>query len=263
MGRKHVFTKSQEKFIKANYLKLSSRRLAEKVNCDRGVVQRFLKKNGLTVPADRIEELRKEGINRLRSRTTFTKKQDQFILENYLMVPVRAISKKIGKSPCGIYTRMRQLGLVVPIEIIEQRKRESRFKKGVISPNKGKKQEEFMSHEAIEKLKKTQFKKGHVPHNYVNGEFMATNGYITLSLGEGQQVLKHLHLWQEINGPLPKGYCLACIDGVRTNTDPSNWELITREELMLRNSKVELPPKSIRTMALASKLKKKIAKIKN
>ena len=41
-----------------------------------------------------------------------------------------------------------------------------RFKKGEPSPNKGKRQCEFMSASAIEKTKPTRFKKGQTPHNH-------------------------------------------------------------------------------------------------
>lgn len=44
---------------------------------------------------------------------------------------------------------------------------DSRFKVGSIPHCKGKKLEEFCSPEAIERMRKTQFKKGNKPHNYI------------------------------------------------------------------------------------------------
>jgi hypothetical protein len=41
----------------------------------------------------------------------------------------------------------------------------------------------------------------------------------------------HLVRWEEINGPLPKGYALKCLDGDRRNTNPSNWDLLPRAML--------------------------------
>lgn len=35
--------------------------------------------------------------------------------------------------------------------------------------------------------------------------------------------------WEEINGPIPAGLILKCLDGNRHNTEPSNWEAIPRE----------------------------------
>jgi hypothetical protein len=36
----------------------------------------------------------------------------------------------------------------------------------------------------------------------------------------------HLIRWEEVNGPVPGGMKLKCLDGDRTNTDPDNWEAI-------------------------------------
>lgn len=38
----------------------------------------------------------------------------------------------------------------------------------------------------------------------------------------------HLIEWEEVNGPLPKGWCLKCLDGDKANTDPANWQAIPR-----------------------------------
>jgi hypothetical protein len=38
----------------------------------------------------------------------------------------------------------------------------------------------------------------------------------------------HLIEWEAANGPLPKGYCLKCLNGDKANTDPSNWEAVPR-----------------------------------
>ena len=34
--------------------------------------------------------------------------------------------------------------------------------------------------------------------------------------------------WEAVNGPLPKGHALKCLDGNKLNCDPSNWEAIPR-----------------------------------
>ena len=39
-------------------------------------------------------------------------------------------------------------------------------------------------------------------------------------------VHKHRWLWEQANGPVPKGHRLKCLDGDKTNCDPSNWEAI-------------------------------------
>lgn len=86
---------------------------------------------------------------------------------------------------------------------------------------------------------RTQFKKGNRPQNtkkpgdeYVS----AKDGYTYLCIAEQNPhtgfehrfVMKHLHLWEQENGPVPEGHCLKSRDGNRSNTDPSNWICIPR-----------------------------------
>lgn len=252
------FNKKEEKFIKANYLKISRKKIADKLNCSQSKVGYYLNKNNLIVPKELSARFRKESMY---GRTTFTPEQTEFVLNNYLTMPEKTIARAIGKSGTAVRTRLRQLGLVIPKEIIQQRKKDSQFKIGNISCNKGKKQSEYMTPEAIQKTKATRFKKGRLPHNYKGGEHLSKDGYIMKSIGKGKVVLKHKYNWEKLNGKVPKGYCLASIDGSKENTEANNWELITREENMLRNSKSNYPKEIVRTKALISKVKKSIIKL--
>lgn len=85
---------------------------------------------------------------------------------------------------------------------------------------------------------RTQFRKGGLPHNtkFLGHERVSKDGYVEISIDEEnphtgyerRYVLKHLHLWEAENGPVPDGQCLKCLDGDRSNTDPSNWIAIPR-----------------------------------
>ena len=85
---------------------------------------------------------------------------------------------------------------------------------------------------------KTQFKKGGLPHNTksLGHERVTPDGYIEISVAEinphtgyeRRYVHKHRHLWEKANGPIPDGMCLKCLDSDKANTDPSNWEVISR-----------------------------------
>jgi hypothetical protein len=86
--------------------------------------------------------------------------------------------------------------------------------------------------------RKTQFKKGALPHNtnYLGHERVSKDGYVEISVDERnphtgferRYVLKHKYLWEKANGPVPEGMFLKCLDGNRLNTDPSNWEMLPR-----------------------------------
>ena len=83
-----------------------------------------------------------------------------------------------------------------------------------------------------------QFKKGNLPHNtkHAGHERVTKDGYVEISINETnphtgyerRYVLKHRHLWEKQNGKPPKGKVLKCLDGDKTNTDPTNWECIDR-----------------------------------
>ena len=47
----------------------------------------------------------------------------------------------------------------------------------------------------------------------------------------------HVIEWEAINGPLPVGHCLKCLDGDRLNTDPANWVCIPRAVLPRLNGR--------------------------
>lgn len=93
---------------------------------------------------------------------------------------------------------------------------------------------------------RTQFQKGARPHTYRGAgheRVDAKDGYVVMIVEEPnpwtgaktRPVHKHRWLWEQVHGPIPKGFCLKCLDGDKTNTDPSNWELIPRGLLPLLN----------------------------
>lgn len=201
-------------------------------------------------------------IDKYGQRTTFTEEQDLFLEQNYLKIPIKEISRLIGKSEFGTFNRLKKLRLSVPKEIAEARKKASHYSKGSVPKNKGKKQSEYMSAEAIERTKETRFKKGDEPYNtkYDGYETITKEGYVYVRVKKGEFRLKHIVEWEKVNSSVPKGFCLSCVDLNKSNTDPSNWSLISREENMLRNSKYSYPEEIIPTMALISQINKQIKK---
>lgn len=94
---------------------------------------------------------------------------------------------------------------------------------------------------------RTQFKKGQNPSNtkYPGHERLSKDGYVEISIEEinphtgfeRRYVYKHKYLREKLNGPVPQGMCLKCLDGNRQNTDPSNWECIPRGVSALLNGR--------------------------
>lgn len=193
------------------------------------------------------------------SGSRYTPEQQQFIKDNYLKYPVKTLARMINGSGTGVKGVLNRNNLVIPKEIIEQRKKDSQFLKGSVPANKGKKQHEFMTPEAIEKTKKTRFKKGQLPHNtkYNGYERVTKDGYVEIRVKRGVFRLKHIVEWEKVNGKIPKDHCLWCKNGNKQNTHPSNWELITRKENIYRNVHNQ-PPEIIRAKKLITLINKNI-----
>jgi hypothetical protein len=123
--------------------------------------------------------------------------------------------------------------------------RTGQIEKGAVPHNKGKKCAPG-SGGRHPNARKTQFKKGGLPHNtnYAGHERISKDGYVEISVNETnphtgferRYVLKHRWLWEQANGPLPDGMCLKCKGDTR-NTDPSNWEAVPRALLPRLNGR--------------------------
>lgn len=119
------------------------------------------------------------------------------------------------------------------------------FPKGHVPDNKGK----AMPYNA--NSARTQFKKGvrigraNQVYKPIGTERVSKDGYIERKIHDGLPMqsrwrLVHLIKWEAIHGPLPKKHCLKCLDSNRSNTDPSNWELIPRTVLQQLNHRTRI-----------------------
>jgi hypothetical protein len=242
MGRKREFSILQKQFIIDNYLKLSSNDIAKLFAVTVDCVARFKRQMGLIVPKHVSNQFRSSKNS---ARTSAKNSDDIFLKSNYLTLPVKTLSDKLGRSETFVKVRLRQLGLIIPPEIIERNKQSARLKKGNVPFNKGRKQADYMDPEMIARSTGTRFKKGNLPPNTCDsdGEIRIRRSkrgnkkayqYIRLSLGVWKGL--HIHLWEKENGKLPAGHCLWFKDGDTMNVTLDNLELITRKENYLRNS---------------------------
>jgi hypothetical protein len=118
--------------------------------------------------------------------------------------------------------------------------RDGRLVKGNIPANKGKKMP-FNANSA-----RTRFKKGNRTgranqvYKPIGSTRLSKDGYLERKVHDGlpmQSRWRAVHLlnWEKKHGALPASHCLKCLDGDRLNTDPSNWELISRAVLARLN----------------------------
>lgn len=116
------------------------------------------------------------------------------------------------------------------------------FEKGHEPHNKG----VPMADHVRERCAATMFRRGGLPHNtkgHGHERIDSKDGYVVMIVDEvnpwtgaaTRPVHKHRWLWEQANGPIPDGYALKCLDGDKTNTDPSNWEAVPRGVLARLN----------------------------
>lgn len=123
--------------------------------------------------------------------------------------------------------------------------RTGQFAKGQAPHNKGKKCAPGKGGNHPN-ARKTQFMRGERRgvavklYKPVGTERTTEDGYIERKIHDGfplQSRWRAVHLinWEAINGPLPKGHALKCLDGNKANTAPANWECIPRGVLARLN----------------------------
>lgn len=206
----------------------------------------------------------------------FTDEMIEELKELYPNTLSAHLAEKYDFPVSAIYAQAYKLGLRKSKEFIVETSRmyfsrpdhggrKTRFRKGTVPPNKGKKQTEFMSQEAIERTKATRFKKGNIPPNHkpIGHERVTVDGYVEVKVRDGKKQknfeLKHRLIWEEHNGPIPEGYNIQFKDGNRQNCKIENLYMISRaDQVATENSIHRYPDELKRAIRLTTKLKKQI-----
>ncbi len=92
----------------------------------------------------------------------------------------------------------------------------------------------------------TSFKKGSVPPNRkpLGAERICSkDGFVLVKIAETNPYTgfptrykhKHVHVWEQNHGPVPKGHVVSFRDGDKLNCEPGNLMLLTRKELLCLN----------------------------
>lgn len=176
----------------------------------------------------------------------------ELLVRLYSDTPTYQIALQLGVAVNRVYAKASDLGLRKSAEYLAGpdacRLRRGcgageqyRFKKGSVSWNKG------LSYSPGGRSVETRFKPGYRGgravqiYQPIGAERISKDGYLQRKINDDLPFQKrwrgvHILVWEEVNGPLPKGHAIAFLDGNKRNCELSNLELVSRQELMRRNT---------------------------
>lgn len=157
--------------------------------------------------------------------------KDEFILrENY--------ENKTHEELSVLFPNRSRSSIVQKANVMGLRKNKSitaseQFRNGLTPWNKNTK--------GVMKPNKTSFVKGQKSSRTRSiGELSVRNckgiNYVYVKTSDGKWIQQQKVNWEKINGKIPKGMILVCLDGNSENTKVENWKAITRGENMKRNT---------------------------
>lgn len=179
-----------------------------------------------------------------RTNSPWKEYEDQVMRSLYANTSNAQLAKLLDRSLRAIKNRSNVLELRKSADYMQRTAGEAQFKKGFVPWNKGKK------FPGTGGSLETQFQKGQRPSNWlpIGSERISRDGYLQRKVTDTgvtrrDFVAVHHLVWVEHTGqPVPKGHALIFKDGNKQNLDISNLELLTRADLMRRNSVQTLPP---------------------
>ena len=201
----------------------------------------------------------------------WTAEQEEVLRARYPHEKSEKIAADLGKPVHKIYAKANRIGLKKTPEYLAspdaQRLRSGdnvgaayRYPKGHVPFNKG------VKGVCYEGCKPTQFKPGRLPHTWtqIGTERLSKEGYLQRKITDTgvtrrDYVAVHHLLWIEHNGPIPAGHAVAFKDGNKQRISLDNLELVSRAELMRRNSYHNNYPKEVaQLIQLRGALQRKI-----
>ena len=209
------------------------------INSQKDLTRMFNEQFGFNVTEKAINSLKKKlGIKSgLKGGVCkFTKEQVQFVKDN-VVNPEKVLAKMVNDKFNTSYSHIAISNLKSRLHI-KSGLVGGQFQKGQTSFNKGKKWSEFMSIKGQAASIKTCFKKGNTPHNHrpVGSERITRDGYVEVKVKEPNKWRqKHVLVWEENKGPVPKGYQLTFLDGNKQNNTIENLRLITAAQRLIMN----------------------------
>lgn len=215
--------------------------------------------------------------------TPWTKSEIRLLKARFPHESTRAVAERLGRSVSTVNNAAARLGLRKTPEYLASpaacRLRRgdnvgaaTRFKKGHTPANKGLRSPGW----APGRMSETQFKKGArqgaAAENWrpIGTIRQDPEGYLRIKVREGRKgeaygfgnteiwPLLNRYNWVQNNGPIPPGHTVVFKDGNRAHCEIENLELISRAELMKRNTIHNYPPDLKSAIMMLGAVKRKL-----
>jgi hypothetical protein len=217
------------------------------------------------------------------ARSFWSERELGIVREMYPNFPTKVIAEKLGRRIGSVYQCAAKLGLHKSDEYLQSpdacRLRRGdeigkafRFKKGQVPANKGLRRPGW----APGRMRETQFKQGGRYGAAAKNWFPVgtirkdAEGFLRIKVREwhrGERFgfgnteiwpLLNRHIWEQHHGPIPPSHAVVFRDRNRQNCDISNLELISRADLMKRNTVHNLPKDVALSVQLLGAIRRQI-----
>lgn len=219
------------------------------------------------------------------SRRVWTASEEALLREIYPHRRTADIARQLECTTEQIYGLAARLGLHKTAEYLASpdacrlRRREpggghvgdrTCFHKGHVPANKGLRRPGY----GPGRMKETMFKKGERRgranrlYKPIGTERISKDGYLERKINDDlplQARWRSVHLieWEKANGPLPKGFAVCFVNGDKTDRRLENYALVSRRDLMARNTIHNLPPAIKGAITVLGQLKRRINEKQN
>lgn len=187
---------------------------------------------------------------------SWTDAEDRSLRRLYATHSAAEIGERLGRSWAAVKNRAHALRL-------RKTENSGRFQAGITPWNKGR------QFDAGGRSAETRFRKGMTPNNWrpIGSERTSPEGYLQRKMTDTgvthrDYVPVHHLVWRMHGGAVPnhRTNALVFIDGDKRNFDINNLELVSRAELLRRNSVHNLPPEVVQIIQLRAQVVRQINK---
>lgn len=241
-----IWTKQEEEFLRENINRYDNFELAEKLGRPLGAIKSKISNMHIRrTDPDYRHKVRARRVTIIKGgKLTYLKKNIDVLTMDELII-------KLEASESTIRSAMRKHGIKLSARVYRERVAKSRFKKGHVPQNKGKK----MPAEIRERVKHTFFQKGNLPHNTKSDGYISIRphkrsgvSYKWIRVDEGNWQLYHRHVWEQKHGGIPDGYIVCFKNSDTLDCRLQNLFCISQADNARRNWNREKAAASMRKM---------------